>query len=370
MTSLPLIFSTRLDGTDVPVYYSGVQSDKPYVGVKELLNILGHSMSHADEFPRSETKLWQELVPGNPQFPPNKLFTTEVGFAVYYGKTKLHNWAKFKKMFDTIEFNILNRNLCNSTNPLCMIPPGHNSGCGPCPPPNNNCDGLAQILQALQNQNATLQAILAGVQELLNGGGGGGGTCDLTEVLADLQSLLTQVGQIASDLAAIAGQLTAIGADVTSLSASVQTLIGDVNALVTTVNNLTTTVNTINANVETILNQLEGVDSNLATLLSQIAGLIQTINSLVSSVANIDTNLLSLTATVNANSQALAALTADVQLILSILQPLDGVNKKAAAPESLIGEIYTSLNDLGSEVKRLNDFNNGFNKLLQNVVDK
>ncbi|UYE99083.1 MAG: hypothetical protein [Betabaculovirus sp.] len=169
-----LIFSTRVDGTDVPVFFSGTQGDKPYVGVSELLGILGHSKTHASEFPRSETKLWQDLAPNDTTYPPNKLFTTEVGFAVYFGKTKLTNWSSFKRMFDTINGYIADPTTCSATNPLCMIPPGHSSGSCTNPNPgrpNNGCDLLAQIYQGVQYNTQLLQTILADVKQIINNGG-------------------------------------------------------------------------------------------------------------------------------------------------------------------------------------------------------
>ncbi|QBQ01569.1 p10 [Hyphantria cunea granulovirus] len=225
-----LIFSTRVDGTDVPVFYSGNVTDKVYVGVTELLNILGHSKTHADEFPRSETKLWQDLAPNDNTYPPNKLFTTEVGFAVYFGKTKLTNWASFKRMFDTIASYIADPSGCNASNPLCMIPPGHNSSCGPCPvPPNgggggNKCDLLNLIYQNIQNQTILLQTIL---NEIRNGGGGG--TVDLTPVLNAIANLTTLVNGVSNDLSLLDAKVTL---QIENLKLDINRIQTDISALV------------------------------------------------------------------------------------------------------------------------------------------
>lgn len=225
-----LIFSTRVDGTDVPVFYSGNVTDKVYVGVTELLNILGHSKTHADEFPRSETKLWQDLAPNDNTYPPNKLFTTEVGFAVYFGKTKLTNWASFKRMFDTIASYIADPSGCNASNPLCMIPPGHNSSCGPCPvPPNgggggNKCDLLNLIYQNIQNQTTLLQTIL---NEIRNGGGGG--TVDLTPVLNAIANLTTLVNGVSNDLSLLDAKVTL---QIENLKLDINRIQTDISALV------------------------------------------------------------------------------------------------------------------------------------------
>ncbi|AMF83769.1 pep/p10 [Cnaphalocrocis medinalis granulovirus] len=205
--STRLVFSTRVDGTDVPVFYSGVAGDKPYVGVTELLTILGHSRTHADEFPRSETKLWQDLASGDATFPPNKLFTTEVGFAVYFGKTKLSNWSSFKRMFDTIAGYIADSSACSATNPLCMIPPGHTSGGGVCPTPgpNNN----AELVALIQINTNLLQTIINSL----------------------------------SGLPALTSLINTLNTTVNNLSADVANLIGDVGNLDTLLNNIITTLN-------------------------------------------------------------------------------------------------------------------------------
>nr|AXS01037.1 pep/p10 [Spodoptera frugiperda granulovirus] len=372
-----LIFSTRIDGTDVPVFFSGVVNDKPYVGVKELLNILGHSMTHADEFPRSETKLWQDLAPGDVTFPPNKLFTTEVGFAVYFGKTKLQNWAKFKRMFDLIAQYILDPTPCNATNPLCMIPPGRQSGCGPCPPPGpgNNCDVLSQLLQLLQNQSAVLQAILADVQQILNNGGGG---TDLTQVLADLQTLLTQVAALTTTVNTLLGEVNNISTNVNGLVTSVANLTTQIQGINDAITALQGTVAAINTTLTTINTRLDTLETSVAQLLASVAGLVDSIAGLVTDVGTILNGVNALETAVAANTAALNTLTADVQLILSILQPLDAsgnvrVAKSAklveAVPSSdaaLVSDIYQRLGSLDSEVKRLNNFNDGFAQVLKN----
>ncbi|AQQ80287.1 PEP/P10 [Betabaculovirus altermyunipunctae] len=368
-----LIFSTRVDGTDVPVFWSGVVTDKPYVGVKELLNILGHSMTHADEFPRSETKLWQDLAPGDVTFPPNKLFTTEVGFAVYFGKTKLCNWARFKRMFDLIAQYIADPTPCNATNPLCMIPPGRQTGCGPCPPPGpgNNCDVLSQILQTLQNQGAVLQAILADVQQIL-ANGGGGGTCDLTEVLAELQALLAQVAALTTTVNTILAEITTLSTDVAGLLTAVANLTTQIDNINTTLVSLSVSVEAINNNIGLINTRLDSLETNVGSLLASVAGLVDSIAGLVSEVANIANGLAALETAVAANTAALNTISADVQLILSILQPLNGDdnankanNEEPAQDKSLVSDIYKRLGSLDSEVKRLNNFNDGFTKVLQ-----
>ncbi|AEB00323.1 pep/p10 [Clostera anachoreta granulovirus] len=257
-----LIFSTRVDGTDVPVFYSGVTGDRPYVGIAELLTILGHSKTHAEEFPRSEVKTWQELAPNDASFPSNKLFTTEVGFAVYFGKTKLSNWASFKRMFDNIASYIADPSPCGPNNPLCMIPPGHSSG--PCPSPNpnpnNRCEYLAQINQGVQFNTSLLQTILADLQRLI--AGGGGGTGDLTPVLDAVAALNVVVTAIQTQLNAVATELgelrtsgdarfTAIDQALAALTPLLNTLQGDINtlttALPTTETALTNIINTLNA---------------------------------------------------------------------------------------------------------------------------
>jgi Baculovirus polyhedron envelope protein, PEP, N terminus len=237
-----LIFSTRVDGTDVPVFYGGNVTDKAYVGVTELLNILGHSKTHADEFPRSETKLWQDLAPNDNTYPPTKLFTTEVGFAVYFGKTKLTNWASFKRMFDTIATYIADPSGCNSSNPLCMIPPGHNSSCGPCPlPPNGNggnkCDLLNLIYQNIQNQTVLLQTIL---NEIRNGGSGG--NVDLTPVLNAIANLTSLVNSVSNDLNLLDAKITL---QIENLSVDVNRIQSDVNTLVQANVNFETAISSI-----------------------------------------------------------------------------------------------------------------------------
>ncbi|ACH69368.1 pep [Trichoplusia ni granulovirus LBIV-12] len=376
-----LIFSTRVDGTDVPVFFSGVATDKPYVGVKELLNILGHSMTHADEFPRSETKLWQDLAPGDVTFPPNKLFTTEVGFAVYFGKTKLTNWARFKRMFDLIAQYIADPTPCNATNPLCMIPPGRQSGCGPCPlpGPGNNCDVLSQLLQILQNQGAVLQAILADVQQILANGGGGGG-CDLTGVLADLQTLLTQVAALTTTVNTIAGQINTISTDVGGLVTAVANLSTQIDNINTSLVNLTVSVNALTNSVDIINTRLDTLETNVGSLLASVANLVNSIAGLVTDVGNIANGLAALEATVAANTNTLNILNANVQLILDILQPPINVTSSSSGGEdkegvsalpddqkkALVNDIYKRLGSLDTEVKRLNNFNDGFNKVLKN----
>ncbi|AAM70218.1 hypothetical protein [Phthorimaea operculella granulovirus] len=218
-----LIFSTRVDGTDVPVFFSGTAGDKPYVGVVELLNILGHSKTHADEFPRSETRIWQDLSGGATTYPANKLFTTEVGFAVYFGKTKLSNWASFKRMFDTINTYIADSSLCSPTNPLCMIPPGRNSGGGVCPPviPPNN-DVLQQINQGVQNNAIVLQNIL----QKLNTGT----PVDLTPVLDAITALGTSVRD---ELTPLQDSINAVRDTVTTLNNSLR---ADLNSVAATLN--------------------------------------------------------------------------------------------------------------------------------------
>ncbi|ABY47709.1 polyhedral envelope protein/p10 fusion [Helicoverpa armigera granulovirus] len=375
-----LIFSTRVDGTDVPVFFSGVATDKPYVGVKELLNILGHSMTHADEFPRSETKLWQDLAPGDVTFPPNKLFTTEVGFAVYFGKTKLTNWARFKRMFDLIAQYIADPTPCNATNPLCMIPPGRQSGCGPCPlpGPGNNCDVLSQLLQILQNQGAVLQAILADVQQILANGGGGGGGCDLTGVLADLQTLLTQVAALTTTVNTIAGQIDTISTDVGGLVTAVANLSTQIDNINTSLINLTVSINALNNSVDIINNRLDTLETNVGSLLASVTNLVNSIAGLVTDVGNIANGLAALEATVAANTTTLNVLNANVQLILDILQPpinvsggdKEGDDVSSALPDdqkkAMVNDIYKRLGSLDTEVKRLNNFNDGFNKVLKN----
>lgn len=229
-----LIFSTRVDGTDVPVFYGGAATDKPYVGVSELLSILGHSKTHADEFPRSETRLYQDLAPNDTTYPPNKLFTTEVGFAVYFGKTKLTNWASFKRMFDTIASYILDPSTCNANNPMCMIPPGR-SNSGPCPPvPGNQCD----LLRIVQNNNSLLQTILADVQQILAGGGGGGTPTDLTPVLNAIAALNTNVNDLQNDVQVLPAIETAVNGLQTSLAEVLDDVVNIETALSNTINGL------------------------------------------------------------------------------------------------------------------------------------
>nr|UYX49655.1 calyx/polyhedral envelope protein [Darna trima granulovirus] len=334
-----LIFSTRVDGTDVPVFFSGVAGDKPYVGVSELLSILGHSKTHADEFPRSETKLWQDLAPNDATYPANKLFTTEVGFAVYFGKTKLSNWAKFKRMFDTIAGYIADPTSCSATNPLCMIPPGHNSGSCPTPGPgpNNRCELLSQIYQSVQYNTTLLQTILNDVQQILNNGGGGGGNVDLTPVL---------------------DAITALNTLVTDLQ----------NAL----NSLTTDVNNLQTDIDNRLTTLSDAVAALATALSTLQSDVATLSA---SVPNIETGLSNIITTLNAFvSGAIAQWGADTWDVathpvptipdLPVVPPVVNTFK----PSGDLGkDVALTLDSLQKEVKRLNDYTDDFESLLKNV---
>ncbi|AAQ21620.1 unknown [Cryptophlebia leucotreta granulovirus] len=316
-----LIFSTRVDGTDVPVFYSGVTGDKPYVGVSELLSILGHSKTHADEFPRSETKLWAELAPNDTTYPANKLFTTEVGFAVYFGKTKLSNWASFKRMFDTIASYIADPTTCSATNPLCMIPPGHSSG--PCPIPGpgpNRCDLLNQIYQVVQNNTNLLQTILQDLQQLINNGGGGTGV-DLTPVLDAIAALSAQVTNLE-----------------TTLSESIA-------ALNTLLQNITQVLTSLTTDVATIVNSLPNVETALS-------GIITALNAFING------------ATLQWGSDTWDTTTYPIEVIPN---PFTAAGVLTTNNESLPQNVAVTLDSLQKEVKRLNDYTNDFEKLLQNV---
>nr|AHN92059.1 p10 [Agrotis segetum granulovirus] len=339
-----LIFSTRVDGTDVPVFYGGAPGDKPYVGVAELLNILGHSKTHADEFPRSETKLWQDLAPNDSTYPPNKLFTTEVGFAVYFGKTKLTNWAAFKRMFDTIAQYIADPSACNASNPQCMIPPGHSSGCGPCPQPPNGgggggkCEYLNAILLGVQNNNALLQAILADIQKLINNGGGGGGNVDLTPILQAIAALTTLVNGIQSSV---------VDLD-TSINARFDTL--------------ETRLDTLEQNLN---NRLDTFDTRLTALEGQIT-------DLQSDVANILNVLPNLVTTLNAFTQGVVtqwgeAAWDDEAYPVPSIPPITPNVLNDGKKNILSEDVAQSLNSLQKEVKRLNDYTDDFQQILKKV---
>ncbi|AKN80706.1 polyhedron envelope/P10 fusion protein [Diatraea saccharalis granulovirus] len=317
-----LIFSTRVDGTDVPVFYSGVVGDKPYVGVSELLCILGHSKTHADEFPRSETKLWQDLAPNDSTYPPNKLFTTEVGFAVYFGKTKLTNWACFKRMFDTIAGYIADPAACNATNPLCMVPPGHSAVCGPCTPKpgcgsgGKCCDALNAILLTLQNNTATLQLILSQL-----------GT-DTSAILAAVAALQTTVNGITSSLA--------------TLTTTIETGLGDLDTAIAT---LTTNVATLQTDVTTLVNALPDIQTALS-------GIIDGLNSFITGAV-----------------AQWGATTWDTTThpVPSIPNPFTTTTNTTNKNENLSQDVASTLDSLQKEVKRLNDYTEDFEKLLKNV---
>ncbi|ABC61152.1 PEP/P10 [Choristoneura occidentalis granulovirus] len=324
-----LIFSTRVDGTDVPVFYSGTIGDKPYVGVSELLSILGHSKTHADEFPRSETKLWQDLAPNDTTYPANKLFTTEVGFAVYFGKTKLTNWASFKRMFDTIASYIADPSSCGATNPLCMIPPGHNSG--PCPNPGpgggNKCDYLAKIYQAMQNNTTLLQTILNDVQQILNNGGG-----DFTTILDAITNLTNLV---------------------TNLQNVLNTVTEDLANLTT---NLTDAVNSITSVLDNLQRDVTNLNTNTPLALSSI---IAALNAFISgSVAQWGADTWDTT-------------TYPVPTIADPFVTLPTTtNEPLVISGNLSQDVASTLGSLQKEVKRLNDYTEDFEKLLKNVQIK
>nr|ANY57540.1 PlxyGVORF21 protein [Plutella xylostella granulovirus] len=311
-----LIFSTRVDGTDVPVFFGGAPTDKPYVGVSELLNILGHSKSHAEEFPRSETKLWSELAPGDTTFPANKLFTTEVGFAVYFGKTKLNNWACFKRMFDTIESYILNPAGCTATNPLCMIPPGFNTGCGsnPCNP--NNGD-LGQVLALLQQ----ILAIISNPNPT--------NPVDLTPVL--------------DAIAALAAQVTALTTTVNTINDNVTALDGRITNLETTLDNFVITTNT-----------------SLLTLQADITNILDLLTPLTQALSNTINTLNPFVAGIVAATPTFDSTTYPV---VPIVNPL--LNPPAARLAS--EDVVDTLDTLQKEVKRFNDYTDTFQQLLKNV---
>lgn len=331
-----LIFSTRVDGTDVPVFYSGVAGDRPYVGVSELLNILGHSSSHADEFPRSETKLWQDLAPNDVSFPANKLFTTEVGFAVYFGKTKLTNWASFKRMFDTIATYIADPSTCSATNPLCMIPPGHNSGSCPTPGPgpNNRCEYLVQIYNIVQNNANVLQTILADVQQLLANGGGGGGTGDLTPVLTAIAALNTLL---------------------TNLQTQVNTLTADVANNTTELATLNTTVDAINTAIADLAADVATLTTALPTALSNM---ITSLNAFMQG------------AVAQWGADTWDTTTYPVPTIVDPFPVTVNTNNEAARENHLSKDVADTLGSLQKEVKRLNDYTDDFSELLKNVQVK
>lgn len=332
-----LIFSTRVDGTDVPVFFSGTQGDKPYVGVSELLGILGHSKTHADEFPRSETKLWQDLAPNDTTYPPNKLFTTEVGFAVYFGKTKLTNWACFKRMFDTINGYIADPTSCSATNPLCMIPPGHSFGScvNPNPGrPNVGCDLLSQIYQGVQYNTQLLQTILADVKQILNNGGGSGGTVDLKPILDAIALLNTAVTDIQNTLTVlnqdIDTKFTQLETNVAALSKAIETLQNDVSTIVAGLPNLETAI----ANIITTLNAF--ISGSLAQWGSQ---------------------------TWDSTAHPVPTITNPFPLPITPVSSLI----TNSTNNNLSQDVVSTLNSLQVEVKRLNDYTEDFEKLLKNV---
>lgn len=331
-----LIFSTRVDGTDVPVFFSGVAGDRPYVGVSELLAILGHSKTHADEFPRSETKSWQELAPNDTTYPPNKLFTTEVGFAVYFGKTKLKNWSCFKRMFDTIAGYLLDSSSCSATNPLCMIPPGHNSG--PCPNPGpgpNRCDYLAQIYQVVQNNATLLQTILADVQQLLNNGG----NVDLTPVLNAIAALNVLV-------AALQNTLNTVVEDLTNLETNVDTQLAALTEAVAAINTLLTTLQT---DVVTLTTAIPNIESALA-------GIINTLNAFVTG------------AVAQWGATTWDAVTYPIPP--AIPNPFPVAVRSVTSDNVSTQDVAVTLDSLQKEVKRLNDYTDDFGKFLKNVQVK
>ncbi|ACZ63507.1 calyx/polyhedral envelope protein [Pieris rapae granulovirus Wuhan] len=335
-----LIFSTRVDGTDVPVFHSGVAGDKPYVGVSELLSILGHSKTHCEEFPRSETKLWQELAPGDTTYPANKLFTTEVGFAVYFGKTKLCNWASFKRMFDTIAGYILDSSLCSATNPLCMIPPGHSTGVCPTPGPgsNNRCELLAQIYQSVQNNTTLLQTILNDVQQILNNGGGG--TVDLTPVLNAIADLSNLVGTLQTSI-------NLLSVDLTNLQTNVDNQFSLLNAAVAAIN---TALVTLQNDVSTITAAIPNIETALADI----------INALNIFTEGVITQWGS--ATWDQTRFPIPSIP------VPLLKP---VVKNVTSPSSdLSQDVAVTLDSLQKEVKRLNDYTDDFEKLLKDVQIK
>ncbi|APO13905.1 PEP-P10 [Plodia interpunctella granulovirus] len=316
-----LIFSTRVDGTDVPVFYSGLATDRPYVGVSELLSILGHSKTHAEEFPRSETRLWQDLAPNDSTYPPNKLFTTEVGFAVYFGKTKLTNWASFKRMFDTIASYIADPNSCNATNPLCMIPPGRNSGPGPNPGPGpspNRYEMLAQILQSIQNNNTLLQVILSDVKR--------GGETDLSPVLTTITDLVTQV-----------------------------TDLQNTHTVSTDLTNLENNIDVLNAAVQTITTTLDNqVSTSLPNIESAMAGLINTANAFVAgAMAQWGSDTWDSTA----------------YPVPTITNPFPST-PNVLSSGNLSQDVATTLESLQREVKRFNDYTDNFSELIKKVQIK
>ncbi|UXX41827.1 pep/p10 [Psilogramma increta granulovirus] len=339
-----LIFSTRVDGTDVPVFFSGTQGDKPYVGVSELLGILGHSKTHADEFPRSETKLWQDLAPSDTTYPPNKLFTTEVGFAVYFGKTKLTNWACFKRMFDTINGYIADPTSCSATNPLCMIPPGHSSGSciNPNPGrPNNNCDLLSQIYQGVQNNTQLLQTILADVKQIINNGGGGNGTVDLTPILNAIAQLNTAVTQIQNSI--------------DTLNQDLSTLQTDLDTRFTQLENNLTALSTV---IETLQNNVATISLSVPNIETALANIISTLNAFINGALSQwgneswDENIFPVPTIVNP--------------FPPITNPL--MSSDITTPSSTLSQdVVNTLNNLQVEVKRLNDYTEDFEKLLKNV---
>jgi hypothetical protein len=342
-----LIFSTRVDGTDVPVFYGGTPADKPYVGVTELLNILGHSKTHADEFPRSETKLWQDLAPNDNTYPPNKLFTTEVGFAVYFGKTKLTNWAAFKRMFDTIAQYIADPSACNATNPQCMIPPGHNSGFGPCPQPPNGggggggggCQLLNTILQGVQNNNALLQIILADVKTILANGGG-----DLTPVLNAIAALTTLVNALQTSVNTLTTDLADLKTDVDA----------QLVALAAQLTALSTEVGTINASVAALQTEVAALTAALPNIESALSGLIVTVNAFVQGAVA---------------QWGQATWDTATYPVPTIPDPFPTVSPavKSVKANVLSEDVAETLTSLQKEVKRLNDYTDDFEQILKKV---
>lgn len=353
-----LIFSTRVDGTDVPVFYGGAPTDKAYVGVTELLNILGHSKTHADEFPRSETRLWQDLAPNDNTYPPNKLFTTEVGFAVYFGKTKLTNWAAFKRMFDTIAQYIADPTACNATNPQCMIPPGRNSGCGPCPQPPNGgggtgsgCQLLNTILQGVQNNNTLLQTILADVKTILANGGGGG---DLTPVLEAIAALTTLVNTLQTSV-------NTLTTDLADLTTDLNTQLAALAAQLTA---LTAQVGTINTAVAALQTEVAALTAALPNIESALSGLITTMNAFVQGSvaqwgqATWDTVAFPVPVIPDPFPPAVAAAAA---------ASAPATTARSAAGSVLSEDVAETLTSLQKEVKRLNDYTDDFEQILKKV---